>query len=557
MDFLNYTSEETSALVRQLLTRHSDVSQRQLQAVRDVLDAAAHALEAPLPVEEDVQEFAARLMGAAEAEIRRVREEAQAAIDGARAELDALAADTREVRAALVQTEAETTLLRNELQTARERMEATERDLHTTLESHAAFEAQLKNLETECLGAAAARQSVEAHLTEARAAIDRLCAEAEQLRAQAARDAAEKAAVEYQLAHARESGAQRDAIATELEASTARVRALEAELADARDIREQRDALVVEFDAARARVRALEIEVGLRESAGRQLETRSSQSAQEAETLRGEVDRMVSLFDASARAVTEMAGATSATDLLTELVKRLSLQFSRVALFRLTGNRLGVDQQIGFDEIADPAKLVIPATTDSMMTRALRSGAVQSLHGEDVAVRSGMPFGGNPSSAVALPIVLQGTPVGIVYADDSDMPDSARGEAIHESSIGFARLLLGQVVVLLVRHTHELKTLAELRQYAATLLLEAKEMYRADVEAEKSPDVIRRRLKENIDCASQLYAYRAAMEGTAAAALFDEQITADLDETTPFAVDLASVVGQMAVADVTVRAEAL
>ena len=44
---------------------------------------------------------------------------------------------------------------------------------------------------------------------------------------------------------------------------------------------------------------------------------------------------MVSLFDASVRAVNEMASARTSGDLLTELVKRLSMQFSRVALFRV------------------------------------------------------------------------------------------------------------------------------------------------------------------------------------------------------------------------------
>ena len=43
---------------------------------------------------------------------------------------------------------------------------------------------------------------------------------------------------------------------------------------------------------------------------------------------------MVSLFDASVRAVNEMASARTSADLLSELIKRLSLQFSRVALFR-------------------------------------------------------------------------------------------------------------------------------------------------------------------------------------------------------------------------------
>jgi hypothetical protein len=274
------------------------------------------------------------------------------------------------------------------------------------------------------------------------------------------------------------------------------------------------------------------------------------------ELLRSEVDRMVSLFDASARAVSEMAIATSAGELLLELVKRLSLQFSRVALFRLKGNRLQGEEQIGFDEATDMSKLVIPTSVESMLTRAVSSGMVQILAGDDVAVRSGAPFGGTPTSAVALPIVLQGTTLAVVYADDSDMPDSARGPAIHESSVGFARLLVGQVVVLLVRHTHELKTLAELTQYAATLLEEAKEMYLADVQAGKNPDLLRRRLKDNMDCASQLYAYRAAMEGEAAATLLDQQIAAEIEGTSSFALDLAAVVTQMASTEVHLTAEA-
>ena len=202
------------------------------------------------------------------------------------------------------------------------------------------------------------------------------------------------------------------------------------------------------------------------------------------------------------------------------------------------------------------SKLVIPTSLDSMLTRAINSRTVQSLYGEDAGVRSGMPFTGAPTSAVALPIVLQGTTLGVVYADDADMPDSARGQAIHESSVGFARLLVGQVVVLLVRHMHELKTLAELSQYATTLLQEAKEMHAADTQAGKSADVVRARLKENVECASQLYAYRAAMEGTAAAALLDEQILAELQETTPFSRDLAAVIGQMTEGELHITAEA-
>ena len=117
-------------------------------------------------------------------------------------------------------------------------------------------------------------------------------------------------------------------------------------------------------------------------------------------------------------------------------------------------------------------------------------------------------------SAVALPIVIQGTTLAVVYADDADMPDYARGPAVHESSVAFAKLLVGEAALLMMCHTHELKVLAELRQYANTLLQEAKEMYLADAEAGKPAAQLRVRLKDNLECASQLYAYRAAMEGT-------------------------------------------
>ena len=181
---------------------------------------------------------------------------------------------------------------------------------------------------------------------------------------------------------------------------------------------------------------------------------------------------------------------------------------------------------------------------------------MESITGTDFARRLGTPFKGTPTSAVALPILLQGTTVAVVYADDADMPDYARGPAVHESSVAFAKLLVGEATLLMMCHTHELKMLAELRQYATTLLQEAKEMYLADAEAGKPAAQLKGRLKDNIECASQLYAYRAAMEGTAAAALLDDQITAEMNGTSPFARDLADVVRSMAEADLGMTAEA-
>ena len=184
------------------------------------------------------------------------------------------------------------------------------------------------------------------------------------------------------------------------------------------------------------------------------------------------------------------------------------------------------------------------------------SGSVESVTGSDTAQRLRTPFNGTPTSAVALPILLQGTTVAVVYADDADMPEYARGPAVHESSVAFAKLLVGEATLLMMCHTHELKMLAELRQDATTLLQEAKEMYLADAEAGKPAAHLKGRLKDNLECASQLYAYRAAMEGTAAAALLDDQIAAEMNGTSQFARDLADVVHTMAATDLGITAEA-
>ena len=77
------------------------------------------------------------------------------------------------------------------------------------------------------------------------------------------------------------------------------------------------------------------------------------------------------------------------------------------------------------------------------------------------------------------------------------------------------------------------------------LLQEAQEMYGADMQADKSEDERRSRLKDTIECARQLYAQRAALEGSAAATLFDDRmaVVIEADGATPFAHDLAAIAG--------------
>jgi hypothetical protein len=74
-------------------------------------------------------------------------------------------------------------------------------------------------------------------------------------------------------------------------------------------------------------------------------------------------------------------------------------------------------------------------------------------------------------------------------------------------------------------------------------LQEAEEMYSADVEAGRSEEERRSRLQDTVDCARQLYAQRAALEGASAASLLDDRIAAVIaaEPSTPFARDLAAI----------------
>lgn len=503
MDFHTYASTETTTLIGQLLANRSGAALHQLNAVRDALDAVARALEVPGHVGEDVHELVDRLTRASAADVQRIRDEAAAALEAAHAELRAGQEAREKLADTLAAAESDAAALRSDLQLARTRCEGLEADLRTGAETQDDLQAALKSAEADLVQLADARHALEA-----------------------------------ELAHAQ----------SRVQVQAARIDALEEQLRDRAQHEERIRELTAHLDEARQN------EARLQE----RLATRAEAQADgaEVEVLRAEVDRMVSLLDASARAVTDMAAATTSTGLLTELLKRLSLQFSRVALFRVKGNRLEGEQQIGFDDATDVTKLAFPVGVESILSRAVSSGQVESITGEETAARTGTPFGGAPRAAVALPILLQGSAFAVVYADDSEMPDWARGPAVHESSLGFARLLVGQVSVLMLRHTHELKTLGELRHYATTLLQEAKEMYLADAQAGKARDLLRMRLKDNLECASQLYAYRAAMEGTAAATLLDEQIAEELEQSSPFAEDLAKVVAQLQAGDLQVTAEA-
>jgi hypothetical protein len=353
----------------------------------------------------------------------------------------------------------------------------------------------------------------------------------------------------------------------QLDANVAENRTLTADLAAAQKeleaARTQREAVAAQLDASRARIQTLERNQATQEENLRKMEA-SLQDSLQAEAsareiavgsdvdlakshadlaaLRADVDRLGSLMDASIHSLDELASASTISDLLASLVRQLSVEFSRVAVFRVKGNRLEGEYQIGFDQSTDVTKLVLPMNMDSLITRAATSGTVEHLKGSDLDDSSRAPFGGTPAMALALPVAFQNETFAVVYAD-TDHQD--RDDQPYDAAAGFAKLMVRTTTVLLLRLSQELKTLTELREYAAMLLQEAEEMYNADLQTDRSDDERRSRLQDTVECARQLYAQRAALEGPAAAALLDDRIAAAIESEsdTQFARDLAAIVG--------------
>jgi len=695
MEFREFAANETTALISRLFGRRSEESLQQLQTVREALAAAEQALEESPKVDKDIREFVGRIVSAASAAIKHVREESKATLESVRGELATERAEREKLANALTKLQDKADDLSAKLGHERDRAGAAERELGAAREAHAEVDAQRQQAE-ELLDAAnaenaalsnqlseetatafslrselallqqgleaanakakaaaaqhaAAKAAVEreqkelasqiasvkaaaereikegvAQHAKARAAAERELKEAAQqmaaVKAAAERElkeaaeqmAAVKAAAERdikestaQLAKAQaaaerevselteqltEMGEAREAadgelqeVREKLEAAQADVGRLGAQLeasagergrlltslsaaqGEISTAQEQREGLAAQLKASHARIQTLErtesqhaeqfrqLEAKLKEATKAEATLRSQAASHQQEsagrqaeiaTLGEEAERARAVFDACLRGANELGAATTVTALLATLAKQLATQFSRVAVFRLKGNRLEGEHQVGFDQTKDVTKLIIPLSMDSMITRVVSSGAVESA-AEKAQIEAGTPLGGTPSTAVSLPIVFHGQTIGVVYADDSGQKAASRGPGGSDARVGFARVMLAQTGVLLLRLAHELKTLADLREYATQLIQEAAQMHAVDAAAGKNAEEVRRRLKGTIDWARQLFAERVTLAGGLGAAVLDEQIGVSIEkQATPFAKDLAAVVGR-------------
>ena len=269
---------------------------------------------------------------------------------------------------------------------------------------------------------------------------------------------------------------------------------------------------------------------------------RELQSGRGGTTRVGDVRASVSALEDLLLAFHALADTKTISDVLAVMVEHLAAEFSRVALFRVKSHHLQGERQIGFDLKTEIGKVMVPLGMDSLLTKAAGSGSIERLSAEELTDSSRVPFSGTPACAIALPVVVEGETIAVVYADDSGAPAAKEAAPLR---VHFADVLVQYSVSLLTRMKDELHTLAELRVYADSLLREIETMYMADAGAGKAGADLTERLKMNLDYARSMFANRVTLEDVDAGGVLDDAIRAVVDAApvTPFVRDLAGLSG--------------
>ncbi len=520
MDFSEYAAHETTTLLHQLLASSAEASQQQIEQLRATLDASARALEAALTpsaaTERAVAELVSRLnTAAAEASdkaVRRTADEAQKAhaalsdrLESAIRERDTAAASLQD---AYVQSEA----LRREAALATERADATNAELTAIRRLVQELEAAQVALAAERDDEGRRRRGAEQEVQQIRQRVDaiqgQLALANRELESSIAERAVAEEATSIAQSQAQAAEAKLTAVTELLKTSAARLKTLERGHTE----QEQR---IRELDA---RLKALPAAAHDRTPS-----------------------RSITMLDDLLGGFQALGTARTIAEVLTTLVEQLAAQFPRVAMFRVKGNHLQGEHQIGFDSKTDIAKVMMPLGMESPLTRVVTSGRIERLSASVLAESTGALFSGTPTCALAIPITTGGETLAVIYADDSGAARADAPDAV-ESSVRVADAMQQYAIALLMRRTNELKMRAELRAYVASLVDEIEQMYESDVAGGKSGVDLQARLKANVEYARSIYANRVTMEGADAAGLLEDQLAALIDarRDTPLARDLAA-----------------
>ena len=526
MDFRAYVQKEASELADRVAKASAEaLASAEKRSGEEAAKAAeAHRAEMKRAAEAHRAEARAETQKAVEVERAEARKgaealqaEAQKVADALRGEAQAAVKQKMAVAASLKEAQALVESVRADLKNATERGEVASRQLADARKANEKLEAVRDDLTRARDELASARAAAESELHKTREAMGASRAEAALAAKKLEQIAAEKIALE-EAATAAHSASQ----------------ASEAKLVAVTEL----------FKQSGSRVKLLE---RAQQEADRKVASLEARLHESAAPSGASSVAPLPVFDDLLAGFQALSSATTIMDVLTTLVEQLAAQFPRVALFRVKKSHLQGEHQIGFDLKTDIAKVVIPLGMDSLLARAAGSGQMERLSAEELAESNGAPFSGSPLSALALPLMVGGEPLAIVYADDSGAAPAHSADAM-DVNVRFAEAMQQHAAALLARLSNELKALAELQAYAASLVHELEQMHTADAQSGISGDELTKRLKGNLEYARSIYSSRIALEGADAAGLLDDELGSNIEarHDTPFGRDLALVVGRPA-----------
>lgn len=492
------------------LTAEQERLKTELAGVRAELGEARKKAEADLASAKKDAESERKLV---EADLAAVKKEFQAERERTTGELTAIKTELTVAKKEISAAKGELTTAKADITSARAELAKTKTDLDT----------ERKRNETDL---AAARKELE---EERKRAGGELAAAKAELTAERERASSELAAAKTKLDAERERATAQLASRTEIEAEQERLNA------DLASVREELEAERDRSQAARAETArmAAEFEATIDELRREHLASAEEQAMTYTSL---PLDALLTVFNMLKRSRT-------CDEVLGSVVDGLSREFPRVALFNVFPNRLEGARQTGFNFESDISKLRLPVTGDSLLARALSSGRLEAyfpgLHGESTAA---LPFGGSPSCAMAIPFVVKGVMVAVIYADDSDSPEFAT--AAPPTRAKFAELLQYHASLVLLSVALDEKAESDLRKFTAMLVEEMELAHGADANAGKNAIERQQTLRHKLESSRRLYGERTNND-VGAASSFEEHL-ASLAEMRPdsvFGRDLATVLG--------------
>jgi hypothetical protein len=151
--------------------------------------------------------------------------------------------------------------------------------------------------------------------------------------------------------------------------------------------------------------------------------------------------------------------AASLTEILDALLMALARELPRVALLLRSGDELRGWRFVGFGSVCEPASSVIVlADGAGILNEAISGGAVVTTQSASAAPWFARVNGDGPR--LAMPIVLGGEPVAVLYADNGEAPSSDHPSALPA---------IGETVEMITRHAARcLEAVTTLRAFEMT-----------------------------------------------------------------------------------------